>query len=107
MICYFLRHESRRGKDLVAAGWHDDNGTSVYVVQEKGRRKVELWIEAHPVLKAALDEHKVALAGQSPVPLTILMAPNGTSCKVNQFQKAAAWQFARMGPCGTACAPRH
>lgn len=80
---------TQRGQDQVAVGWHDYDGASLYVVQEKGRKSVELRIEAHPLLKAALDRRKRVMAEQSPQPLTILARPDGKPWTVNAFQKAA------------------
>jgi integrase len=79
---------AQRGQDQVKMSWTDYDGQQLYVVQQKGRRQVKLWIEAHPVLKEALDRRKAAIADQSPRPLTIL-ARDGIPWKVNQFQKAA------------------
>jgi integrase len=81
---------AQRGQDQVRVRWTDYDGHEIYVVQEKGRKTVKLRIEAHPALKAALDQRKAALADRSPRPLTIMARPDGTPWeKVNAFQKAA------------------
>lgn len=80
---------AQRGQDQVEVKWSDYDGVSIYVVQQKGRKTVKLWIEAHPVLKAAMDARKAARAGQNPVPLTVICRADGTKWKTNAFQKAA------------------
>ena len=67
----------------------DYDGQQLYVVQEKGRRQVKLWIEVHPALKNALNRRPMAVAETSPTPLTILARPDGRPWKGNAFQKAA------------------
>jgi integrase len=88
---------AQRGQDQVGMLWADYDGQQLYVVQEKGRRQVKLWIEAHPVLKAALDQRRAAIADQSPTPLTILSRPDGKPWKVNAFQKAAGLAIRAAG----------
>jgi integrase len=85
----FALLSAQRGQDQVAVKWSDYDGTSLYVVQEKGRRKVKLRIEAHPMLKVALDARQVARLKRSPAPSTILARADGTPWEVNAFQKAA------------------
>jgi integrase len=79
---------AQRGQDQVAMLWTEYDGQQLYVVQEKGRRQVKLWIEVHPALKAALDRRRAAIAKKSLTPLTILSRPDGRPWKVNAFQKA-------------------
>ena len=105
----FALLSGQRGQDQVAVLWADYDGQQLYVVQEKGRRQVKLWIEAHPVLKATMDRRRAAIADQSTTPLTILSRPDGRPWKVNAFQKAAGVGDPRGRPgrawCGTGCAP--
>jgi integrase len=79
----------QRGQDQVAMLWTDYDGTSLYVEQQKGRGRVKIWVECHPMLLEALDARRAALAGRTPVPLTILARLDGKPWKVNAFQKAA------------------
>jgi integrase len=90
----------QRGQDQVAMRWADYDGTSIYVVQEKGKRQVKLWIAAHPVLKLELDARREALKDISPTPLTILRRPDGKPWKVNAFQKAAGVAIRAAGLSG-------
>jgi integrase len=87
----------QRGQDQVAMGWTDYDGQQLYVVQEKGRRQVKLWIKAHPLLKDALDRQVAAGAGKSPTSLTILSRPVGRPWKANAFQKAAGVAIRKAG----------
>jgi integrase len=83
---------AQRGQDQVTMQWTDYDGQQLFVVQAKGRRQVKLWIEAHPILRAALDLRLAALKQRNPRPLTplaILERPDGGAWKVNAFQKAA------------------
>lgn len=80
----------QRGQDQVAMTWSDYDGTSLFVIQEKGRRSVKLWVECHPALRTALDRRRAALKDLTPAPLTILAQPDGKPWKTaNKFQKAA------------------
>jgi integrase len=58
----FALLSAQRGQDQVALRWKDYDGQQLYVVQQKGRRQVKLWIEAHPLLKDALDRRRAAIA---------------------------------------------
>ncbi len=69
--------------------WTDYDGASLYVEQQKGRKRVKIWVECHRMLRTALDTRRAALAHRTPVPLTILARPDGKPWKVNDFQKAA------------------
>lgn len=91
---------TQRGQDQVKVGWHDYDGITIEVVQLKGRKTVKLRIEAHPLLKTALDRRKIAMAKLSPQPLTILRRPDGTPWKVNAFQKAAGVAIRAAGLTG-------
>lgn len=92
---------TQRGQDQVKVGWGDYNGESLYVVQLKGRKTVKLWIEAHPLLKDALDRRKAEMAQRSVQPLTIMVRPDdGTPWKVNAFQKAAGVAIRAAGLTG-------
>jgi integrase len=78
-------------------GWIDYDGYQLYVVQEKGRRQVKLWIKAHPLLKDAVDRWRAAGAGKSLTSLTILSGPDGRPWKANAFQKAAGVAIREAG----------
>lgn len=70
--------------------WADYDGASFFVVQEKGRRSVKLWVPCHPTPRDALNARREALKGRSPAPLTILAQSDGQPWKTaNKFQKAA------------------
>jgi integrase len=79
----------QRGQDLVAMRWSDFDGASVYVAQQKGRRRIKVWVPCHPVLLDALTVRQEQIADRSPAPLTILARPDGSPWLVNAFQKAA------------------
>ena len=52
---------TQRGQDLVAMRWRDWDGESLRVVQQKGRKRVQLRIQAHPLLRAELERRRAAL----------------------------------------------
>lgn len=85
----FALLSGQRGQDQVAMKWTDYDGASLYVEQQKGRKRVKIWVECHRMLRTALDTRRAALAERTPVPLTILARPDGKPWKVNDFQKAA------------------
>jgi integrase len=93
----FALLSGQRGQDQVAMLWTDYDGQQLYVVQEKGRRQVKLWIEVHPALKNALNRRRTAIARTSPTPLTILARLDGRAWKVNAFQKAAGVAIRKAG----------
>jgi integrase len=90
----------QRGQDQVAMLWTDYDGTNLYVEQQKGRGRVKLWVECHPMLLAALNLRRSELAGRTPVPLTILARSDGKPWKVNAFQKAAGKAIRAAGLTG-------
>lgn len=91
---------NQRGQDQVAMKWTDWDGVSLYVRQQKGRGTVQVWIEAHPLLKAALDKRRREMLKRSPAPLTILCRADGTPWPKNAFEKAAGKAIRSAGLTG-------
>jgi integrase len=99
----------QRGQDLVAMQWADYDGAKIYVVQEKGRRQVKIWVPCHPVLKEWLDRRRAVQSDRRLASLSILTRPDGKSwiidpkkgeAGVNAFQKAASKAIRTAGLSG-------
>ena len=88
---------AQRGQDQVAMRWQDFDGESLYVVQEKGRRLVKLWVKAHEELLPLLLRRQARNKRAKVQSLTILTRPDGQPWPVNAFQKAAGQAIRAAG----------
>jgi integrase len=93
----------QRGQDQVRMRWTDyepDGGGRVHVVQEKGRKLVKLWVPCHPLLRAALEQRRAALAGRAVAPMTLLARPDGKEWKVQRIPEGCRPGDPRRRPLG-------
>lgn len=91
---------AQRGQDQVALRWSAYRGDEIYVVQQKGRERVKLWLWCPPMLAAELDQRRPAQSGEEAAASTILIGPDGKAWKVNAFQKAAGQAIRAAGLSG-------
>jgi integrase len=95
---------AQRGQDQVAMRWADYDGSGIHVVQQKGNRRVRLWVPCHPALKAEFDARRARrqaeLGEASIAALTILTRPDGRPWTANAFQKAAGQAIRAAGLTG-------
>lgn len=84
---------TQRGQDQVAMRWRDWDGEHLRVVQQKGRKRVQLRIQAHPLLRAELERRRAALEPGGEIAERTIMVRSGRdgprSWTANAFQKAA------------------